>query len=97
MASRRHAANRVALCRHERAGVILLRTCLSQDLRAWWPRICAGGALAGHDYTDDNVARAVGQHFARACGREACVVYITTENPASFVAFKTPMPRPQPV
>jgi len=26
---------------------------LSEDLRAWWPKLCPGGLMAGHDY--DNV------------------------------------------
>ena len=45
--------------RHDYAGVV-------QDLAAWWPRICPGGALAGHDYTDEAVARAVGEFFAES-------------------------------
>ena len=70
--------------RHDHAGVL-------QDLNAWWPRVCAGGALAGHDYTDlDNVARAVGEFFGRAGHGAGADLFVTAENPASFLIFKGP-------
>lgn len=85
--------------RHDHAGVV-------QDLAAWWPRICPGGALGGHDYTDPAVARAVGQFFAESgpggacaaahgsavadCAAQRPVVFVTAESPASYLVFKPP-------
>ena len=83
--------------RHDYAGVV-------QDISAWWPRICPGGALGGHDFTDDAVARAVGHFFGTSgagggcaaaasgagCAARRPVVFVTAENPASFLVFKPP-------
>jgi predicted O-methyltransferase YrrM len=33
------------------------------DLDAWWPKIRAGGVLAGHDYCDPGIMRAVQERF----------------------------------
>jgi glycosyltransferase involved in cell wall biosynthesis len=40
------------------------------DVQAWWPKICPGGLLAGHDYTDcfPEVAQAVDGYFGVAPG-----------------------------
>jgi hypothetical protein len=43
--------------RHDRQG-------LKEDLRAWHPRVCPGGILAGHDYTDSQVAAGLSEYFA---------------------------------
>ena len=69
---------------------------LSEDLRAWWPRLCPGGLIAGHDY--DNVvgmpvARAVGE-FVRSLGSfsDGSVprVFITADHPPSWFFFRPP-------
>lgn len=40
-----------------------------RDLESWWPKIRAGGLLAGHDYTHwPSVARAVDAFFERKLG-----------------------------
>lgn len=84
--------------RHDYSGLL-------EDLRAWAPLICPGGVLAGHDYTDHNVARAVG-HFgaedlprilaglARRAGARTRV-YITPDNPASWLLFVPPVQAPR--
>ncbi len=38
---------------------------VSNDLRAWWPKIRPGGTLAGHDYAWTGVRRAVHEFFGR--------------------------------
>ena len=43
--------------RHDRKG-------LKEDLREWHPRVCPGGILAGHDYTDSEVAAGLSEYFA---------------------------------
>ena len=47
--------------RHDYDGV-------SEDLAAWGPKICPGGLLAGHDFDEGAVARAV-RHFKFAARR----------------------------
>ena len=40
---------------------------IRDDIAAWWPKIKAGGWLAGHDYTDaEGVRRAVDEAFPHA-------------------------------
>jgi len=69
---------------------------LSEDLRAWWSRLCPGGLIAGHDY--DNVAgmpvaRAVGE-FVRSLGPtsdgSSPIVFITADHPPSWFFFRPP-------
>ena len=45
-------------CRHDFHGVM-------EDLEAWWPKLRAGGLLAGHDFVPDGVVRAVRPTAAR--------------------------------
>ena len=75
--------------RHDYDGVL-------EDLKAWWPKLCPGGLLAGHDY--DNVMfmpvpRAVGD-FVRGLGAAADgtvpTLFITADHPASWFLFKPP-------
>lgn len=30
-----------------------------QDLKAWWPKICKGGILSGHDYVDGHINHSI--------------------------------------
>lgn len=70
--------------RHDYAGI-------KEDLNAWWPRVCSGGILAGHDYTDSGVARAVGEFFGTR--QPGGLVFVTPDHPASFLVFKNPQHR----
>ena len=70
--------------RHDYAGI-------KEDLHAWWPRVCSGGILAGHDYTDSGVARAVGEFFGTR--QPGGLVFVTPDHPASFLVFKNPQHR----
>lgn len=66
--------------RHDRLG-------FEEDLRAWLPRVCPGGILSGHDYTDAQVAAGLSSVFLE---QQPTVAYITSEHPASFILFRPP-------
>ena len=77
--------------RHDYEGVL-------EDLRAWWPKLCPGGLMAGHDYDNVNgmpVARAVGE-FVRSLGPSPDgskpTVFITSDHPPSWFFFRPPRP-----
>ena len=70
----------------------------SEDLRAWWPKLCPGGLMAGHDYDNVNgmpVARAVGE-FVSSLGPSSDgskpTVFITSDHPPSRFFFRPPWP-----
>ena len=69
--------------RHDYDGV-------SEDLAAWWPKICPGGLLAGHDFDEGAVARAV-RHFLLRAAPDATLV-VTSDHPASWLFFRPPRP-----
>ena len=69
--------------RHDYEGV-------SEDLAAWWPKICPGGLLAGHDFDEGAVARAV-RHFLLRAAPDATLV-VTSDHPASWLFFRPPRP-----
>ena len=84
--------------RHDREGLLL-------DLRTWLPRVCPGGILAGHDYTDlmaagalssyiGSLQKSLGTHGPHSDGAplvsNPAVVHITADHPASFVLFRPP-------
>ena len=69
--------------RHDHDGV-------SEDLAAWWPKICPGGLLAGHDFDEGAVARAV-RHFLLRAAPDATLV-VTSDGPASWLFFRPPRP-----
>ena len=88
--------------RHDYDGVL-------EDLRAWAPRVCPGGVIAGHDYQEMQVARALQTFFSTspwpwpwggeaaggsgALSNRTARVYVTTDNPASWLVFAPPAPR----
>ena len=63
---------------------------VSEDLAAWWPRICPGGLLAGHDVDEGAVARAV-RHLLLRAAPDATLV-VTSDHPASWLFFRPPRP-----
>jgi len=69
--------------RHEYDGV-------SEDLAAWWPKICPGGLLASHDFDEGAVARAV-RDFLLGAAPDATLV-VTSDHPASWLFFRPPSP-----
>ena len=66
--------------RHDRAGV-------TEDLRAWWPKVCPGGFMAGHDF-ERSVAVAVGS-FLQTMPHNLTLI-VTSEHPASWFVAKPP-------
>ena len=62
----------------------------SEDLAARWPKICLGGVLAGHDFDEGAVARAV-RHFLLRAAPDATLV-VTSDHPASWLFFRPPRP-----
>lgn len=71
--------------RHDEDGV-------REDVRAWWPKLCPGGILAGHDYSDHQVSRALGDFMREIpiTGDASSLLWITADHPASWFAFKPP-------
>jgi hypothetical protein len=72
--------------RHDYEGVL-------EDLRAWWPKLCPGGLMAGHYYDNVNgmpMARTVGE-FVRSLGPSSDgskpTVFITSDHPPSWLSF----------
>ena len=63
---------------------------MSEDLAEWWPKICPGGLLAGHDFDEGAVARAV-RHFLLRAAPDATLV-VTSDHPASWLFFRPPRP-----
>jgi hypothetical protein len=79
--------------RHDYEGVL-------EDLTAWWPKLCPGAMIAGHDWTEDldrgmdAVARAL-EVFLSGQGSHAqwqSTFYVTAEHPASWFLFTRPSP-----
>jgi len=68
------------------------REFVSNDIRAWWPKIRPGGILSGHDYTPGNpqkghiygVIEAVDEH----CNRYGVQLHTTDEQYASWWCVK---------
>ena len=69
--------------RHDYAGVL-------EDMRAWWPKLCAGGLFAGHDY-EGEVPSAV-HDFVRTDLRSSSPLYVTADHPASWFILRMPQP-----
>lgn len=73
--------------RHDMQGVL-------EDLKVWVPRLCKGGILAGHDYSNagDGVARALQIFMSSDEGRvllgEPSRIFVTSDHPASFFLFR---------
>ncbi len=57
-----------------------------EDMAAWWPKVGAGGVIAGHDFTHLPLARAV-THFVRNEAPNARI-YVTADHPASWIVEK---------
>ena len=73
--------------RHDLAGV-------SEDLASWWPKLCRGGLLGGHDWIGNGQAAQALRKWIKSqpfgtTGRPPRV-YITAENPASYFTFREP-------
>jgi hypothetical protein len=85
--------------RHDYEGVL-------EDLRAWWPKLCPGGMLAGHDWTSAlqwgtyapggkfPVALAVRDFLfgLRSPEQRRIGIFVTADHPATFFLFKQPAP-----
>jgi hypothetical protein len=78
--------------RHDQDGV-------REDLLAWWPALCPGGLLSGHDFSDREVARTIGTlvrngMLGNASGNAGLggtsEIWITADHPASWFVFKSP-------
>ena len=57
-------------------------------------RICPGGLLAGHDFDEGAVARAV-RHFLLRAAPDAhadATLVVTSDHPASWLFFRPPRP-----
>ena len=70
--------------RHDLEGV-------TQDLAAWWPKLCPGGLFAGHDFTHGwpGVVTAV-TRFAIAHKDEVACFSVTADSPPSWLLFRIP-------
>lgn len=62
---------------------------VAQDLRVWWPKVCAGGIFAGHDISWKGVEQAVVE-FVREHAHEVHHVFITGDHVPSWFFFKRP-------
>ena len=73
--------------RHDFAGV-------TEDLTAWWPKICPGGLLGGHDWIGHGDASRAVKGWASALSdpRQPKHIYISADHPASYFMFKAPTP-----
>jgi hypothetical protein len=79
--------------RHDYEGVL-------EDLAAWWPKLCPGAMIAGHDWTEDldrstdAVARALEEFLGRQRSHSQwpSTFYVTAEHPASWFLFTRPPP-----
>ena len=49
--------------------------CVKADIAAWLPKVKRGGYLAGHDYNQDDVSRAVNEALTDIESTEVCWVY----------------------
>jgi len=50
-----------------------------QDITAWYPKLKRSGIIAGHDYNDPEVARAVRECLPEAAGRGHCWLKVKDE------------------
>ena len=73
--------------RHDFAGV-------TEDLTAWWPKLCPGGLLGGHDWIGHgDASRAVkGWASQLTDPLQPKHIYISADHPASYFMFKAPTP-----
>jgi predicted O-methyltransferase YrrM len=55
-----------------------------QDCRAWWPKVKVGGIMAGHDWSIDDIKRAV-REFAAANNLE---IFIEETDESDWIIFK---------
>ena len=72
--------------RHDFAGVL-------EDLVAWWPKLCQGGLLGGHDWIGNGKAGMALQTWLRSKPVATTAphrIFITADNPASFFLLKEP-------
>ena len=73
--------------RHDLAGV-------SEDLASWWPKLCRGGLLGGHDWIGNGQAAQALRKWMKSqpfgTTGQPPRVYITAENPASYFTFREP-------
>ena len=67
--------------RHDYVGV-------TEDLRAWWPKLRPGALFAGHDFTSRGVHLALRASLPRLLKTWMPRVYVTSENPPSWFTFK---------
>ena len=75
---------------------------VKMDLRAWARKLCPGGILAGHDFSERGVASAVHEFLNRrrrlvglpAPPHELFAerLYVTAEHPSSWFVFRRPAP-----
>eukprot|EP00966_Prymnesium_polylepis_P116267 2687436-Prymnesium_polylepis.1 len=70
-----------------------------EDIQVWAAKVCPGGLLAGHDFTDrvsftQRVAQAVLDFLRMPQGRGfsgGTRLYITAEHPSSWFIFRQPL------
>ena len=75
--------------RHDFAGV-------TEDLVSWWPKLCPGGLLGGHDWIGNGDASGAVKRWSEGLGatepRQPAHIYVTADHPASYFMFKAPKP-----
>ena len=69
--------------RHDFAGI-------AADMEAWWPKVCPGGIMAGHDLKWPGVEKAVSQFPSNHSGKVAAAFFTAEGMTPSWIFFRRP-------
>lgn len=63
---------------------------IAEDMQAWWPKVCPGGIMAGHDLKHQGVEKAVSQFPSHHSGQVAATFFTAEGMTPSWIFFRRP-------